>query len=55
MIWTFALLVGSASLIIKADIPRLRRDQRWFLAIFVIKVVLGLVVLSFKPCLGSLF
>ncbi|CAG9267528.1 sodium:calcium antiporter [Paraburkholderia unamae] len=34
---------------------RLRRDQLWFLAIFVAKIALGLVLFSFKPVLGVLF
>ncbi|MCX5544718.1 sodium:calcium antiporter [Paraburkholderia sp. CNPSo 3076] len=34
---------------------RLRRDQLWFLAIFVAKIALGLVVFSFKPLLGIAF
>ncbi|MEX3845729.1 sodium:calcium antiporter [Paraburkholderia sp. BR10882] len=34
---------------------RLRRDQLWFLAIFVAKIALGLVVFSFKPVLGIAF
>jgi cation:H+ antiporter len=34
---------------------RLLDDQRWFMAIFVCKVGLGLVAFSFKPWLGILF
>jgi cation:H+ antiporter len=34
---------------------RLLDDQTWFMAIFVCKVVLGLVVLAWKPWLGILF
>ncbi|MCO5996835.1 sodium:calcium antiporter [Actinoallomurus rhizosphaericola] len=37
------------------DIRKLARDQRWFLAIFVVKVALGLVAFAFKPWLGLLF
>jgi cation:H+ antiporter len=37
------------------DVGKLVRDQRWFLLIFVAKVVLGLVMLAFKPWLGLLF
>jgi cation:H+ antiporter len=37
------------------DLARLARDQRWFLAIFVVKVTLGLVVFTIKPWLGLLF
>lgn len=38
-----------------ADLAHLARDQRWFLAIFVVKVALGLVAFAFKPWLGLLF
>ncbi|WP_449428530.1 sodium:calcium antiporter [Rhodanobacter umsongensis] len=41
--------------IIRVDHRRLARDQSWFLAIFVVKVGLGLVVFAFKPLLGVLF
>jgi cation:H+ antiporter len=41
--------------IIKVDTQKLRRDQIRFLAIFVIKIGLGLVVLSFKSWLGLAF
>jgi cation:H+ antiporter len=34
---------------------RLARDQGWFLAIFIVKVGLGLVMFAFKPWLGVLF
>lgn len=37
------------------DTRRLARDQTWFLAIFVVKVALGLVAFTFKPWLGVLF
>jgi cation:H+ antiporter len=37
------------------DTDRLARDQRWFLAIFVVKVALGLVVFAWKPWLGLAF
>jgi cation:H+ antiporter len=37
------------------DMERLARDQRWFLAIFVVKVSLGLVAFAFKPVLGFAF
>ena len=40
---------------VDADTRRLRRDQLWFLAIFVVKIGLGLVVFSFKPLLGLAF
>src|SRR5699024_7679480 len=34
------------------DAGRLARDQTWFLAIFIVKVGLGLVAFAFKPWLG---
>jgi cation:H+ antiporter len=37
------------------DTRRLARDQTWFLAIFVVKVGLGLVAFAVKPWLGLLF
>jgi cation:H+ antiporter len=37
------------------DTRRLARDQAWFLAIFVVKVALGLVAFAIKPWLGVLF
>jgi cation:H+ antiporter len=37
------------------DLGRLARDQGWFLAIFVVKVALGLVAFAIKPWLGLLF
>jgi cation:H+ antiporter len=37
------------------DLAKLARDQRWFMAIFVVKVALGLVAFAFKPWLGVLF
>ncbi|HET7561686.1 MAG TPA: sodium:calcium antiporter [Rhodanobacteraceae bacterium] len=40
---------------IREEFQRLSRDQGWFLAIFVCKVVLGLVVFAWKPWLGILF
>jgi cation:H+ antiporter len=41
--------------IIRVDHHRLARDQSWFLAIFVVKVGLGLVAFAIKPWLGILF
>ena len=38
-----------------AQTERLARDQRWFLAVFVVKVALGLVAFALKPWLGVLF
>jgi cation:H+ antiporter len=40
---------------IAIDQRRLSRDQAWFLAIFMIKVALGLVAFAIKPVLGVLF
>jgi len=37
------------------DLGKLARDQRWFLAIFAMKVALGLVAFAIKPWLGLLF
>ncbi|WP_240502246.1 sodium:calcium antiporter [Sphingomonas panacis] len=39
----------------RADLRRLSRDQGWFLAIFVVKIALGLVLFAVKPWLGLLF
>jgi cation:H+ antiporter len=40
---------------IDIDSRKLGRDQLWFISIFIFKVLLGLVVFSFKPMLGFLF
>jgi cation:H+ antiporter len=37
------------------DVSKLHRDQLWFLAIFVVKVGLGLVAFAVKPWLGLAF
>jgi cation:H+ antiporter len=37
------------------DTRRLARDQTWFLAIFAVKVAIGLVAFAIKPWLGFLF
>ncbi|MGA8331016.1 MAG: sodium:calcium antiporter [Mycobacterium sp.] len=39
----------------RAHMARLVKDQRWFMAVFVVKVALGLVAFSVKPWLGLLF
>jgi cation:H+ antiporter len=39
----------------RAHIARLAKDQRWFMAVFVVKVALGLVAFAIKPYLGLLF
>ena len=41
--------------LIGVDTERLARDQRWFMAIFIVKVALGLVAFAVKPWLGLLF
>jgi cation:H+ antiporter len=38
-----------------AQTARLAKDQRWFMAVFVVKVALGLVAFAIKPWLGLLF
>jgi cation:H+ antiporter len=43
------------SALVEVDHRRLCHDQVWFLAIFVVKVGLGLVAFAFKPVLGVLF
>ncbi|SFW29159.1 sodium:calcium antiporter [Luteibacter sp. UNCMF366Tsu5.1] len=40
---------------IRVDHRRLARDQSWFLAIFLVKLGLGLVAFAWKPWLGVLF
>jgi cation:H+ antiporter len=37
------------------ELARLVKDQRWVLAVFVVKVALGLVAFAFKPVLGLAF
>lgn len=37
------------------DTRKLARDQSWFLAVFVVKVALGLVAFALKPWLGLVF
>jgi len=46
---------GGAILSDRAYTARLVKDQRWFLAVFVVKVALGLVAFAIKPWLGLLF
>jgi cation:H+ antiporter len=46
---------GGAILADRARTARLVKDQRWFLAVFVVKVALGLVAFAIKPWLGLLF
>jgi cation:H+ antiporter len=40
---------------VEANCRRLSHDQLWFLAIFVVKIGLGLIVFRFKPWLGLIF
>ncbi|HKR76567.1 MAG TPA: sodium:calcium antiporter [Rhodanobacter sp.] len=44
-----------ADRLVRVDHQRLARDQSWFLAIFAVKVGLGLVAFALKPLLGVLF
>jgi cation:H+ antiporter len=46
---------GLRSHAVDADQKRLARDQAWFMAIFVVKLLLGVLVFSWKPWLGILF
>jgi cation:H+ antiporter len=46
---------GGAVLADRAHTARLVKDQRWFIAVFVVKVALGLVAFAIKPWLGLLF
>jgi cation:H+ antiporter len=54
-LWCNRRHLRRADRIIRVDHRRLARDQSWFLAIFVVKVGLGLVAFAFKPWLGVLF
>lgn len=47
--------LGRATQAIECDSGKLRRDQAWFLSIFVAKIALGLLAFSYKPWLGALF
>ncbi|HEX4243004.1 MAG TPA: hypothetical protein VHZ53_16465 [Steroidobacteraceae bacterium] len=47
--------LGRAEPVIACDAHRLRRDQAWFLVLFIAKVALGLVAFAWKPWLGGLF
>jgi cation:H+ antiporter len=46
---------GRSAVSLGFDTSRLVRDQTWFLAIFVVKVGLGLVAFAIKPWLGVVF
>ena len=45
----------AANPIVQVDGRRLSRDQLWFLAVFVVKIALGLVLFHYKPLLGFVF
>lgn len=47
--------LGRETLQVHADYARMSRDQAAFLAVFVVKVALGLVAFAIKPWLGVLF
>jgi cation:H+ antiporter len=47
--------LGRTTSNIECDSKRLRRDQAWFLSIFMVKIALGLIAFSHKPWLGALF
>ncbi len=55
--WTFLSNKSQQKnrLLSHADSRRLVGDQKWFMAIFVFKVALGLVAFAIKPWLGGLF
>ena len=46
---------GAAILAGRACTARLIKDQRWFMAVFAVKVALGLVAFAIKPWLGLVF
>ena len=54
MLWNHRRL-GRSTHIIEGDSRRLRRDQAWFLSVFLGKMALGLVVFNYKPWAGTLF
>jgi cation:H+ antiporter len=54
-LWYNRRRLQRADRVIRVDHQRLARDQSWFLAIFVVKVGLGLVAFAIKPWLGILF
>src|SRR5882672_9589984 len=51
MLWNRRRL-GRSTQVIECESKKLRRDQAWFLCIFIVKVALGLLVFNFKPWLG---
>jgi cation:H+ antiporter len=46
---------GTGEAFTPSQTQRLARDQRWFMAVFVVKVGLGLVAFAIKPWIGVLF
>lgn len=47
--------LGRPNLRLQADQTHLSRDQGWFLAIFALKIALGLIAFAYKPWLGIAF
>lgn len=54
-LWCNRHRLQRADQLVRVDHLRLARDQSWFLAIFVVKLGLGLVAFALKPLLGVLF
>src|SRR3979409_2217094 len=54
MVWNHRRL-GRSTHAVECDSKRLRRDQAWFLSIFIVKIALGLLVFNYKPWLGARF
>jgi cation:H+ antiporter len=54
MLWNHRRL-GRTTHSVECDARKLRKDQAWFLSIFMVKIALGLLVFSYKPWLGALF
>jgi cation:H+ antiporter len=54
MLWNRRRL-GRKTQAIECESNKLRRDQAWFLCIFIAKVTLGLIAFSYKPWLGAVF
>ena len=47
--------LGRKDACVEVNHRRLSHDQAWFLAVFVVKVAVGLVAFAYKPALGVLF
>jgi cation:H+ antiporter len=47
--------LGRASGQVECDSRKMRKDQAWFLSIFIVKIALGVLVFRYKPWLGVLF